>query len=609
MLKKIISLSLMLMLLSTFMIVAHADAPVMGISTVEADPGESVNVTVYIQNNPGISGTKFYVRRDLSLTLTGYAVGNVIGDGGTGVTATDLANELFLVSLSELTGSSNDGTLATLTYTVPNDATPGTTLPLTLEWVRGTKRGNITATDTTKLYSIDKNGNVTNAGGFTFVNGGITVKGTPAPTTYTLTYDAGAGSNAPAAETGITAGTEISLAGKTATAPAGKVFAGWTANGTDIITSIVVNDNVTLTAVYEDEPVAEKLLKGVITRQADSVAIDNANKTVNVEYDLKQIKVKSNYVMFAPSVDEDTEVDMGAFSYLNKFATTEYTLSNASAAGINLAAETGKPSVQAYAINKAAANSQTFTMTLTKGEDVEEYTVTLTIRDFATAKAGTFGITEDMIKTNRDDIVSVEGKVISITTKNRYNWDALAIKGSEFGPVENRQRPILEVLNLDADAKVIDDSDANYGNAVLLYYGANRSYTIRVYGDDDCLSYEDYTLNVNYVPTSGNDVIKIWRVHTLKNASVNAADDINTREAIIINSKATGGNISFYPILIKGFSGEFKDVGEAAIVAQEYNGREMKKVIVDPSEVPSDMKFIVKYLRDTRAYDVTFDVQ
>ena len=608
MLKKIISLSLMLMLLSAFMIVVHADAPVMGVSTVEAEPGESVNVTVYIQNNPGVTSAKFYVRKDSTLTLTNYAVGTILKDGSTGTTADDFAKESFAVSLVQEASTSADGTLATLTYTVPNDATPGTTLPLTLEFTRDGKRGSIT-NGTSYQYQIKKNGTIVNNAGFTFVNGGITVKGTPAPTTYTLTYDAGAGSGAPAAETGITAGTEISLAGKTATAPAGKVFAGWTANGKDIITSIVVNDNVTLKAVYEDEPVAEKLLKGVITRQADSVTI--TDDTINVVYDLKQNKVNSGYVMFAPAVADGTEVDLGTFNYYSKFPTTEYTLSAASATGIDLAAETGKESVEAYSVLKNAANSQSFTMTLTNGEEVETYTVNLTITDFATT-AGDFGITADDIVTYRTgDVVEVSGKNINLTTKNKYNYNTLAIKadGLKLGAVEGRQRPAIEVVNADANIKSVGGGDGNYNEAVLFYYGTgDRSYTLRLYGGEDFLSYEDYTLNITYVSTFGNDLVNIWRVQKVSNATINSTDEINTNNEIVVTSSAAGGDISFYPIIFGDRIGTFTNVGNAAIVKQDFNGREMKMVRVDPSEVPSDMKFIVKYIRDSRTYNVVFNV-
>ena len=71
--------------------------------------------------------------------------------------------------------------------------------------------------------------------------------------TYTLTYNANGGSGGPAAQTGITAGTVVTL--NTANAPTrtGHTFKGWaaTATSTAIITSVTVNANTTVYAVWE----------------------------------------------------------------------------------------------------------------------------------------------------------------------------------------------------------------------------------------------------------------------------------------------------------------------------------------------------------------------
>ena len=249
-------------------------------------------------------------------------------------------------------------------------------------------------------------------------------------------------------------------------------------------------------------------------------------------------------------------------------------------------------------------------MTLTKGEEVETYTVNLVIADKATT-AGSFGITAaDIVTYRATDIVDVSGNVINLTTKNKYNYNTLAIKadGLKLGPVNGRQRPAIEVVNGDADIKSVGGGDGNYSAAILFYYGANRSYTLKLYGGDDCLSYEEYTLNITYVPTFGDDLVKIWRVQKVSNATINSTDEINTADAIEVTSSAAGGDISFYPIITGGLSGTFTNVGNAAIVSQDFKGREMQKVVVDPSEVPDTMQYIVKYVRDSRAYNVIFNI-
>ncbi len=239
MLKKIISLLLMLILLSTFMVVAYADgAPTIGVSTVEADPGETVNLTVYIQNNPGISSAKFYVLRDASLTLTNYAVGTVLGDASTGTSESALAKEYFVVSLKTLEGSSDDGTLCTLTYTVPDDAVPGSTLPVSVSKVND-KDGKMTVTNIAGQKIVNGNENLLGFEGFTLVTGGVSVKGTPAPTTYTVTYDAGEGTIAQSEATiipDLVPGYVLTLiTADKVTPPIGKKFKCWS-EGTNEIT-------------------------------------------------------------------------------------------------------------------------------------------------------------------------------------------------------------------------------------------------------------------------------------------------------------------------------------------------------------------------------------
>jgi len=70
------------------------------------------------------------------------------------------------------------------------------------------------------------------------------------PLTNTLTYDAGSGSNAPAAVTGITASSTVTLDnGAHLTPPANFTFAGWNC-GDGVVTSVTVYANVTCTATY-----------------------------------------------------------------------------------------------------------------------------------------------------------------------------------------------------------------------------------------------------------------------------------------------------------------------------------------------------------------------
>jgi len=73
------------------------------------------------------------------------------------------------------------------------------------------------------------------------------------PTTYTLTYNPNNGTGGPAAQTGIAAGTVVTLATTNLPTRAGYTFKGWAAasTGTAVITSVTVNADTTVYAVWE----------------------------------------------------------------------------------------------------------------------------------------------------------------------------------------------------------------------------------------------------------------------------------------------------------------------------------------------------------------------
>lgn len=75
------------------------------------------------------------------------------------------------------------------------------------------------------------------------------------PVYYTLTYNANGGAGGPAPQTGIAAGTPITLATTGLPTRDGHTFKGWAAasGGTALITSVTVNANTTVYAVWEKD--------------------------------------------------------------------------------------------------------------------------------------------------------------------------------------------------------------------------------------------------------------------------------------------------------------------------------------------------------------------
>ena len=112
-------------LLNTSVMLASAeDAMTIQVSTVNAAPGETVQVQISLVDNPGISSLKLNVEYDEVLTLT-----NVEFDGAFGAYATaplPFSNPQTLSCISPMVDLSVDGTFATLTFVVAETAVDGT---------------------------------------------------------------------------------------------------------------------------------------------------------------------------------------------------------------------------------------------------------------------------------------------------------------------------------------------------------------------------------------------------------------------------------------------------------------------------------------------------
>lgn len=115
------------------------DAPQFVVSGGSARAGQTVQVTVSLANNPGIVATRLHLTYDPAvLTLTGVTDGGLIGTNtftpGRDLTAIPFT-VLWMDALSPVNYTEN-GVLVTYTFTVSEDAKPGTT-PITLTYDTG----------------------------------------------------------------------------------------------------------------------------------------------------------------------------------------------------------------------------------------------------------------------------------------------------------------------------------------------------------------------------------------------------------------------------------------------------------------------------------------
>ena len=199
-------------------------------SAVTAAPGETVTVTVNVQNNPGILGMLLSVEYDESvLTLTDTASGSALSVL-TYVAPSRLVSGCNFLWYGSTTGAVTDGAVLTLTFEVSNSA-EASTYPILL-----------TCGDE-DTYDANYQPIAT-----VIANGSVTVDGQPSVVAYTVIfkdYD------------GTVLKTERVVSGMAAVAPADPIRDGYTFLGWDK-TFDKVTGNLVVTALYEAETTETK---------------------------------------------------------------------------------------------------------------------------------------------------------------------------------------------------------------------------------------------------------------------------------------------------------------------------------------------------------------
>lgn len=142
------------------------NAPTITIGEVKAKPGNTVDVTVVLKNNTGFMnlGVEVGYNADV-MTLT-----KVTADSGVGlnyVPGQSLTQNPYNFGWSGVSDTSYNGTLATLTFTVKDDADDGV-YPITLDYFKG-RNGDYVDGDN---VNFDED---YNAVGFVYVGGSVTV--------------------------------------------------------------------------------------------------------------------------------------------------------------------------------------------------------------------------------------------------------------------------------------------------------------------------------------------------------------------------------------------------------------------------------------------------
>ena len=117
---------------STALIATSAQAMAIQVSSITADPGDTVQVKITLANNPGIASLKASVRYDSILTLTDISFNSAFGSYVTAPTPYSNPQTVSLISpLSEI---SVNGVFATLTFKVSDSAPRGYNAAISLTY-------------------------------------------------------------------------------------------------------------------------------------------------------------------------------------------------------------------------------------------------------------------------------------------------------------------------------------------------------------------------------------------------------------------------------------------------------------------------------------------
>ena len=128
--KKLLSLALVLALVFTYMPIFEGDvfaaSPAVHISSAAAGPGESVDLTISISNNPGITSLDFSLQYDSAqLELTAKQNGSLLGGTMNSQTLDKVPYYCGWINSLQKTNCTDDGVLMTLTFRIKDGATDG----------------------------------------------------------------------------------------------------------------------------------------------------------------------------------------------------------------------------------------------------------------------------------------------------------------------------------------------------------------------------------------------------------------------------------------------------------------------------------------------------
>lgn len=142
------------------------------IDSIKAQAGQEVTMPVYIENNPGFSGTKITVSYDENLKVISVENGNVLNYGNFVQNADNSADNSFDVVWNSSIENKANGVMFTVTFKLPDNAAGDYTVKITYDKDNtfNAKYDDVTFDCGSAVISVPQNGNSDTDNNVTFWN-------------------------------------------------------------------------------------------------------------------------------------------------------------------------------------------------------------------------------------------------------------------------------------------------------------------------------------------------------------------------------------------------------------------------------------------------------
>lgn len=167
-----LSIVMVLVLLVCDSVASLGASAALKIDSIKAQAGQEVTMPVYIENNPGFSGTKITVSYDENLKVISVEKGNVLNYGNFVQNADNSADNSFDVVWNSSIENKANGVMFTVTFKLPDNAAGDYTVKITYDKDNtfNAKYDDVTFDCGSAVISVPQNGNSDTDNNVTFWN-------------------------------------------------------------------------------------------------------------------------------------------------------------------------------------------------------------------------------------------------------------------------------------------------------------------------------------------------------------------------------------------------------------------------------------------------------